>query len=200
MCPPKRRNNLKKGIKRLFNLLEFIIFVFLIYYLFFINVDIKKARFPIKYEETVTKYSEEYELDPLMIYSIIKVESSFDENAESNKGARGLMQITPSTGEWIAEKLKIEEFHSDDLFIPEINIMMGTWYFNYLAEKFDNDISLVIAAYNAGPGKVQNWLKDKETSENGQDLNNIPYKETENYIKKFDNTYEQYKELYKNNE
>jgi soluble lytic murein transglycosylase len=197
MCPPKRRNNLKKGIKRLFNLLEFIIFVFLIYYLFFINVDIKKARFPIKYEETVTKYSEEYELDPLMIYSIIKVESSFDENAESNKGARGLMQITPSTGEWIAEKLKIEEFHSDDLFIPEINIMMGTWYFNYLAEKFDNDISLVIAAYNAGPGKVQNWLKDKETSENGQDLNNIPYKETENYIKKFDNTYEQYKELYK---
>ena len=135
-----------------------------------------------------------------MIYSIIKVESSFDENAESNKGARGLMQITPSTGEWIAEKLKIEEFHSDYLFVPETNIMMGTWYFKYLAEKFDNDISLAIAAYNAGPGNVQNWLKDKQISENGQDLSKIPYKETENYIKKFDNAYEQYKELYKNNE
>jgi len=190
---------LKKSIKRLFNLLEFIIFAFLIYYFFYLNVDIKMARFPIKYEETVTKYAENYELDPLMVYSIIKVESSFNEKAESNKGARGLMQITPSTGEWIAEKLKIENFDSNDLFLPETNIMMGTWYFNYLTEKFDNDINLAIAAYNAGPGNVQNWLNDEKISYDGEELDKIPYKETENYIKKFNNTYEQYKELYKNN-
>lgn len=189
---------MKKGIKRLFNLLEFIIFAFLIYYLFYLNTDIKMARFPIKYEETVTKYAKTYELDPYMVYSIIKVESSFDEKAVSNKGARGLMQITPSTGEWIAEKLKIKEFTADDLFLPETNIMMGTWYFNYLTEKFDNDINLAIAAYNAGPGNVQNWLKDENISTNGEELNKIPYKETENYIKKFNNAYEQYKELYKN--
>lgn len=188
---------MKKSIKRLFNLLEFIIFVFLIYYLFYINIDIKMARFPIKYEETVTKYSQLYELDPYMVYSIIKVESSFDEKAESNKGARGLMQITPSTGEWIAEKLKIKEFNSDDLFLPETNIMMGTWYFNYLTEKFDNDINLAIAAYNAGPGNVQNWLNDENISHTGEELNRIPYKETENYVKKFNNAYTQYKELYK---
>ena len=191
---------MKKSIKRLFNLLEFVIFAFLIYYLFYINIDIKMARFPIKYEEAVTKYSQIYELDPYMVYSIIKVESSFDEKAESNKGARGLMQITPSTGEWIAEKLKIKEFDSDDLFLPEINIMMGTWYFNYLTEKFDNDITLAIAAYNAGPGNVQNWLNDEDISHNGEELNRIPYRETENYVKKFNNAYEQYKELYKNNE
>jgi len=189
---------LKKGIKRIFNLLEFIIFGFLIYYLFYINIDIKMARFPKKYEEVVTKYSQMYELDPYMVYSIIKVESSFDENAESNKGARGLMQITPSTGEWIAEKLKIQEFNSDDLFLPETNIMMGTWYFNYLTEKFNNDINLAIAAYNAGPGNVQNWLKDENVSHNGEELTKIPYKETENYVKKFNNAYAQYKELYTN--
>ena len=187
---------MKKGIKRLFNLLEFIIFAFLIYYFFYLNVDIKMARFPIKYEETVTKYAENYELDPLMVYSIIKIESSFNENAESNKGARGLMQITPSTGEWIAEKLKIENFDSNDLFLPETNIMLGTWYFNYLIEKFDNDINLAIAAYNAGPGNVQNWLNDEDISYNGEELNKIPYKETKNYVKKFNNAYEQYKELY----
>ncbi len=191
---------MKKSIKRLFNLLEFVIFAFLIYYLFYINIDIKMARFPIKYEEAVTKYSQIYELDPYMVYSIIKVESSFDEKAESNKGARGLMQITPSTGEWIAEKLKIKEFDSDDLFLPEINIMMGTWYFNYLTEKFDNDITLAIAAYNAGPGNVQNWLNDEDISHNGEELNRIPYRETENYVKKFNNAYEQYKELYESNE
>jgi len=187
---------LKKRIKKLVNLIEVILFAFLIYYLFYINIDIKKARFPIKYEETVVKYAEQYELDPFMVYSIIKVESSFDENAESTKGARGLMQITPTTGEWIAEKLKIEEFHSDDLFTPEINIMLGTWYFRYLTDKFNNDIELAIAAYNAGPGSVQNWLNDKKISETGEELNRIPYKETENYVKKFNNAYEQYKELY----
>lgn len=193
---------MKKGIKRIVNLLEVVLFAFLIYYLFYLNIDIKKARFPIKYEETVTKYSQAYEIDPFMVYSIIKVESSFDEMAESNKGARGLMQITPTTGKWIAEKLKIKEFNSDDLFTPEINIMMGTWYFSYLTEKFDNNIDLAIAAYNAGPGSVQNWLKDKEISKNGEELNHIPYKETANYVNKFNIAYEQYKELYKtmNNE
>lgn len=188
---------MKKGIKRIANLLEIIVFAFLIYYLFNINMDIKMARFPIKYEDVVTKYAKTYELDPLMVYSIIKVESSFNEKAESNKGARGLMQITPSTGEWIAEKLKIEEFQSEDLFRPETNIMMGTWYINYLIKKFD-DINLVIAAYNAGPGSVQNWLSDEKISYTGEELNKIPYKETENYVKKFNNAYEQYKELYNN--
>ena len=187
-------------MKRLFNLLEVILFAFLIYYLFYLNVDIKKVRFPIRYEEAVTKYSQEYEIDPFMVYSIIKVESSFNETAESNKGARGLMQITPTTGEWIAEKLKIKEFNADDLFTPEINIMMGTWYFSYLTEKFDNNIDLAIAAYNAGPGSVQNWLKDKKISQNGEELNRIPYKETENYVNKFNIAYTQYKELYENNE
>ena len=68
--------------------------------------------------------------------------------------------------------------------------------FNYLADKFDNNIELALAAYNAGPGNVQSWLNDKETSHNGEELNKIPYKETENYVKKFNNAYEQYKELY----
>lgn len=189
-----------KQIKRLFNLLEFILVLFLLYYLVYLNTDIKRARYPIKYEEVVNKYSEEYEIDPLMVYSIIKVESSFNENAESNKGARGLMQITPSTGEWIAEKLNIKDFNSDKLFSPETNIMMGTWYFGYLTKKFDGDINLAIAAYNAGPGSVQNWLNDKELSRNGEDLHRIPFKETENYVKKFSNAYEQYKQLYEANE
>jgi soluble lytic murein transglycosylase len=74
--------------------------------------------------------------------------------------------------------------------------MMGAWYIDYLISKFEGDMILALAAYNAGPAKVQNWLNDTSLTDNGQKLIQIPYKETENYVKKINSAYEQYKELY----
>ena len=76
------------------------------------------------------------------------MESSYDKTAISNKEARGLMQISPTTGQWAAEDLSIEDFSLDLLFEPEINIMIGTWYLNMLSDEFDHNIQLILAAYN----------------------------------------------------
>ena len=150
----------------------------------------------IQYENIVNKYATEYELDPYLIYSIIRTESAFDENAVSKKDARGLMQIMPETGKWIADTLKIENFNTEDLYTPEKNIMMGVWYFKHLMKQFNNDINLAIVAYNAGPGNAQNWLENKEISSNGMDLDKIPFDETEKYQKKIVETYKIYQNIY----
>jgi soluble lytic murein transglycosylase len=168
----------------------------IIYFNLDIIEKIYKARYPIYFENEVTKYDKEYNLDPYLIYSIIRTESSFDKKAVSKKDARGLMQIMPSTGKWIAQKMEIENFHENDLFIAEKNIMMGIWYFNYLLKRFDNDINLAIIAYNAGPGKIESWLNDEKTSSDGTILDSIPFEETERYEKKIIETYEIYKKLY----
>lgn len=177
-------------------LLRLIIIVIAIYSIYYVSNEIRYVMYPIKYEEIVSKYSKEYNLDPFLIYAMIKVESSFNENAVSPKDARGLMQIMPATGTWIAEKLKDEKFNTEDLFEPRKNIMMGTWYIKYLNEKFDGNMSLAIMAYNAGPGSVQNWLADENVSSDGKNLNNIPYSETAKYERKIMNSYEMYKKIY----
>ena len=84
-------------------------------------------------------------MDPYLVLAVIKTESNFNENVESNKGAKGLMQIMDSTGEWIASKLEVDNFKDEMLFDPEINIKFGCWYINNLLIEF-NDLSLALAA------------------------------------------------------
>lgn len=178
------------------------IILFLILVLAYISFKpIMKFIFPLKYKNIVIKYSEEYsgedDVDPLFIMSIIKAESNFDKDAKSNKGALGLMQVTPSTGEWIAEKLNEEMFAEDKLFDPDTNIRYGIWYINYLSKQFDGNLNLIIAAYNAGPGSVDKWLDDSSYSQNGEDLDNIPFVETDKYVEKVNFYYNIYKFLYR---
>lgn len=173
-----------------------VIIVVLMFFSFNIAEKINKIRYPIKYENLVSKYAEEYELDPYLIYSIIRTESAFDAMAVSKKDARGLMQIMPETGKWIAEKLKIENFNAEDLYTPEKNIMMGVWYFKYLMKQFNNDVNLAIVAYNAGPGNAQNWLNNENISSDGVVLDKIPFSETEKYQKKIVETYKIYQNIY----
>ena len=106
---------------------------------------IKKYIYPQKYHSLVKQYSAQYDLDPYLVLAVIKTESNFNENVESNKGAKGLMQIMDSTGEWIASKLEIDNFKVEMLFDPEINIKFGCWYINNLLIEF-NDLSLALAA------------------------------------------------------
>lgn len=140
------------------------------------------VNYPIKYNELINKYSYQYNLDNNLVASLINEESSFNKNAVSSNGAIGLMQILPSTGEYIASLLN-EDFEIELLFEPETNIRYGCFYLNYLNKKFSSESS-VLCAYNAGETIVRSWLNDKDLSLDGNTLSKIPYKVTENYLNK----------------
>ncbi len=105
------------------------------------------------------------------------------------------MQIMDSTGEWIASKLEVDNFNTNMLYEPEINIEFGCWYLNNLLKEF-GDLSLALAAYNGGSGNVTKWLNDPEYSSDGENLTYIPFKETKKYVDKVSTRYNIYKFLY----
>ncbi len=181
----------KRGIKNILSL------IFIVGLIIVIGSVIVSALYPVAYKDYINQYSKEYNIDPFLVASIIKVESSYNKLALSSKGARGLMQIGPSTGVWASEVLKIDPYNSDMLFNPAINIRMGTWYLSQLNKEFDNNLDLVLAAYNAGSGNVNKWLLDSEYSIEGKELHTIPFKETENYLKKVKWNYAVYSRAYK---
>ncbi len=160
-------------------------------YLYFI------VNYPLSYQNIIKKYSEVYGIDPYLVAAIINVESKYDKNAISKKEARGLMQISPITGNWAAEELGIDNFNLDMLFEPEVNIMIGTWYLDILWEEFDGNFQLILAAYNAGSGNVDKWLKDKRYSTDGKSLTNIPFQETREYVDRVNKNIKIYRVLYK---
>lgn len=154
--------------------------------------------YPLKYSDQIEKYSKEYRIDPYLVAAVIKVESNFEKNAISIKDARGLMQVTPSTSKWIAEKLDIKNFDVNMLYNTDINIRMGCWYINDLKKEFGADMRLVLAAYNGGRGNVKKWLNNEENSKDGITLYYIPFKETDKYVKRVEVYYNLYKLLYTN--
>lgn len=144
--------------------------------------------FPLKYGAEVAAGSKDYELDRWLVYAVIKVESDFVPDAVSGAGAVGLMQLMPDTAEWIAWRRQ-EEYFPENLTMPEYNIGMGCYLLSYLLDYYDGDIDLAIAAYNAGSGKVDEWIASGE-------IEDIPYPETKAYVAKVKYTYEKYKKLY----
>lgn len=137
---------------------------------------------PIEYKEIIEIYSKKYDVDRELIYAVINAESRFDENAISSKNAIGLMQILPNTGIWLANILKMDEIQENDLYNPSLNIELGTYYLSYLLDKFDNETN-ALASYNAGATNVTKWLSNENYSQDGY-LHNIPFDETDKYIKK----------------
>lgn len=160
---------------------------------------IPKILYPTKYIEYVDKYSAEYNLDKTVVFAVIKAESGFNENNRSKTGARGLMQIMPETGEWAAGIIEIESYSDDMLYDPDMNIRIGCWYMRYLLDMYDDNLSTALAAYNAGCGTVNKWLKDEKYSLDGETLDNVPYAETDGYVfktLKYNDAYNRYhKEL-----
>lgn len=157
---------------------------------------IGKTLYPINYKEQIANYSEKYDIDPFLVAAIIRVESKFNKNALSPKGARGLMQIIAVTGRWAADEIGILEYKDELLYDPEVNIEIGCWYINKLNAQFDNNLELVLAAYNGGSGNVVKWLNNSEYSDDGNSLKHIPFKETELYLKKVMKSYDIYLKLY----
>lgn len=182
-------------MKKLIVLIVIVIIAIMAY--FPIKTKILKNYFyPEKYNQYVLQYSEQFDMDPMFVRAIIKTESGFNPNAESNVGAMGLMQITATTGQFIANNLGITDFTPDMLYNPKINIEFGCWYLEYLSKEFNNNEELVAAAYNAGGAKVSSWLNNSEYSSDGVTLNNIPYVETANYVQKVQKYTDTYKKLY----
>ncbi|GCD09163.1 lytic transglycosylase domain-containing protein [Clostridium tagluense] len=176
-----------------------IIKILCIIFLCIIVINIKsifKSFYPIKYEEHIVTYSQRYNVDPCLVAAVIKAESDFNGKAMSNRGAYGLMQIMPDTGLWIAQNMQLKDYKVEKLYDNEINIAMGCWYINNLNTEFNGDIDLVLAAYNGGRGNVQKWLKNKEYSQDGKKINNIPFGETDKYVKKVKTNYKIYFKLY----
>lgn len=152
-----------------------------------------QAVYPLRYEEYILDSSEEYGLDKYLVMALIKTESNYIYDAHSGI-ARGLMQITDSTAEWIADKLNID-FSPEDIENPQLNIRMGCFYLNYLIEHYGN-VQPALAAYNAGMGNVSRWLNDDTYSVDGETLHYIPFAETSEYLKKIEKYVEIYKKLY----
>ncbi len=149
----------------------------------------KKYVYRTPYHEVVRIVSKDYGISESVIYAVMKSESSFRLTVVSPKGAVGLMQILPSTAEFIAKKLG-EEYVEESLFDPVVNIKYGAWYLAYLFAKFSPDAA--IAAYNAGEGKVSSWLKNPKYSLNGKTLNTIPYAETASYVRRVNKNISKY--------
>ena len=131
--------------------------------------------YPIKYKHEISTASHEFGVCPALVASVIRAESKFAPDAVSTAGAVGLMQIMPSTAEYIARKMPMDDY---DLFHPGDNIRMGTFYLRYLLNQFDGNVRLSLMAYNAGPGNVRRWLADDP------ELNKTPFPETNAYIER----------------
>lgn len=159
--------------------------------------EILKTLYKTNYSEYVEKYSKEYKVDSLLVYSIIKAESNFNEGATSDRGACGLMQLMDNTAKEIADNEVIDYESGTTLYNPEKNIMLGTKYYSDLKEQFKND-AIALAAYNAGSGNVQKWIDDGIIKSDGSNIENIPFKETNTYVRKILNDYKIYKEIYRN--
>ncbi|MDK2821409.1 MAG: soluble lytic murein transglycosylase [Clostridia bacterium] len=148
--------------------------------------------YPFTYKENIVEYARVENLDPLLIAAITRVESKFYPLAESDQGARGLMQLMPETAEFAADRLEIP-FDPDRLFIPEYNLRLGSWYIARLIDEF-GELIPALAAYNGGRSHVHKWL-DRGTWD-GQTLEQIPFPETREFVRKVLINYRIYHLLY----
>ncbi|KDR95041.1 soluble lytic murein transglycosylase [Peptoclostridium litorale DSM 5388] len=153
-----------------------------------------KLIYPMHYSESVYRYSNEYEVDPMLIFSIMKTESKFFPYAKSRRDAKGLMQLMDITYEYAGGDTTSSKA---SIYDPDTNIKVGCWYVKKLSDEFEYDNDLVVAAYNAGPANVKKWLSDERYSKDGEELEDIPYGETKNYVNKVLKTYERYNKIYR---
>ena len=153
------------------------------------NTILSKLMYPAGYSEFVNTYAAENGIDPLLIYALIREESRFNEEAISIAGAIGLMQIMPQTAATI---MNDTYGGRDTLFSPELNIALGTRFFAELLKRYKGNFILALAGYNAGPHIVSKWLEDREGLGVDEFIEDIPYKETREYVKRVFKSYMKY--------
>lgn len=193
----KTRGEGKLKNKKILIILVIIIFIMFVFLCMF-RKNILKIVYPKKYQEVVLIYEQEYEIEENLIYALIKAESNFNANAVSNKSAIGLMQLMEETAKDVARKNNIQlDYNNTKEELKDVykNINIGTKYLETLLEKYGNK-EVALAAYNAGIGTVDNWIEKGTIKADGSDIQNIPYKETNNYVRKILRDYKIYNNLY----
>lgn len=161
-----------------------------------LDVKLKQTNYPIRYQQSVSAYAEEFGLEEALVYAIIRTESRFDPYAVSNADAKGLMQLTDETAQECAKALKVQNFSANRIFEPDINIRFGCYYLKRLIKKYNGKTENAVAAYNAGPGNVDNWLKKGALCDENLKPVNVPFSETRKYIENVFRAYNIYKEVY----
>ena len=154
----------------------------------------EQTAYPLRYTEIVEENAEKFEIDEALLYALIKAESGFNKDAVSEAGAKGLTQITPETFEWLQTKTG-EKLEENALFEPEVSVYYGACFLDMLSEEFGNT-ETALAAYHAGRGKVNEWLTDPRYSPDGETVENIPYKDTAQYVEKVIKYTENYRKIY----
>lgn len=159
--------------------------------------------YPIRYEQTIVEQALAHGVDPYLMAAIIRVESNFRNDKVSSKGAVGLMQLMPQTAQWIIRETNGDPADIDMLDDPELNIRYGAWYIRSLKRQFveadmskEQEIALIAAAYNAGPGNVRKWLGENLWDGTLACANRIPFGETRHYIHRVHYYYVKFAQTY----
>lgn len=162
---------------------------------FFTGKTIYKATFPLSYSYEIEHYADEYGVPRVLLYAVIHTESGFDPSAVSSAGALGLTQITPETFHWLQTKTG-ETLPDSALYEPETSIRYGAYFYSLLLSEFNGDVKTAAAAYHAGRGQVNTWLRDPQYSADGVTLDTIPSRETAYYVRKVQRAIRIYTNLY----
>ena len=162
----------------------------------FADKAVHEISLPLRHEDIIRQQAADKSLDPSLIAGVIYVESRFRDQT-SRAGAKGLMQILPSTADYIARKSGGTRFTQGDLATPQINIAYGSWYLRYLLQHYHGNELLAIAAYNAGEGKVDEWYRDAVMrGEDFEATTHIPFPETRDYVGRVLSARSQYRSSY----
>lgn len=155
----------------------------------------QSSRTQINYQDQIKKYSDKYNVDPLLTAAIVKVESDFDNDAQSHQNAKGLMQLLDETAKHSAEVIG-EKYYPEKLNDIDYNLNLGVGYYDYLF-KYYNNKELALAAYNGGVGNVDKWIEEGLLDKDDPDISKIPFNETRQYVTKVLSNYNVYKTFYK---
>jgi len=159
--------------------------------------EILTVIFPLDHWDVLRAHASAKNLDPYLVAALVAQESTFQADVKSAANAWGLMQIIPATGRRYAASLGIRPFSTFRLVEPEVNVKIGTTYFAELLKRF-GDEAAALAAYNAGPQRVVRWLADRQGFDRDEFIDDIPFPETQNYVKRIIGTVEDYRILYGN--
>jgi soluble lytic murein transglycosylase len=157
--------------------------------------EILQVIFPLAYWESIQRYSAAHDLDPFVVAALIGQESTFDPGIRSVANAWGLMQLVPATGRRLARSVGIRNFSTAKLTDPEINIRLGTLHFSRLVAQFGGTY-YALASYNAGENRVVRWRAERPGMDEDEFIDDIPFPETQNYVKRVLGTAEDYRRLY----
>jgi soluble lytic murein transglycosylase len=151
------------------------------------------ALFPIPFMEHIVNWSQQRQINPLLVTGLIRQESRFEPKIRSVAGATGLMQVMPGTGSWIAEKIQLKQYNLED---PNDNVKLGTWFLDFTHQEYNNNSLLAVASYNAGPGNVADWIKKYGFNDPDAFIEVIPFAETKGYVESVFGNYWNYLRLY----